>query len=477
MVQVQKVDTTSTVHYNQSSNPSHEVVLVNGYERVGSLTLWIPENLDIDRILRENPPDFNFKRDKMVYILNLIYSIPSAKKKMIEKYTGYTPISKEILGRIVKNYRQYINYLKMQNIVEESNYEVGKKSSGLRFTNRHRIKIAPIEVHDWCLIKNILYLRKKSDNESTKKLSFMRKWFSGLTIDMERAKRYLEHEYGKDKLDSECKHPDLRYNCRLLTIQNLDSTKNSPLFFVDSTSGRLHTYLTQLKSELRKFIKYKDETLYSIDVVNSQPYFSISLLNTKEFETNKMVERITTTLTKERYDAEVITIMLGVLLKSIENEEDVELFKKIVQSGEFYEEFGNILIENNIIESYDKAKVRKIAKNITFQTFFSKNISVRYFENVKIFKHVFPNVYKVFSSIKKTHHPTLAIILQNLEADLILHKICVFIDDQKPYIPIFTLHDSIITTAEHVKYVNKIMRRILKNYLGVEPKLKVEPWE
>lgn len=472
-----KVGTTSTAHYNQHSNPSDEVVLVNGYEKKDSLKLWIPENLDIDRILRETPPDFNFKRDKVVYILHLIYSIPSAKKDLIDNYTGYTPISREILGRVIKNNRQYINYLKDQNIVEEDNYIVGSKSRGLRFTSRYRTKIAPVEIHDWCLIKNLLYLRKKVDNENTQKLSFMKQWFSNLTVDIEGAKRYLDEEYEKDKLNPECKYPELRYNSRLLTVQNLESTKSSPLFFVDSTSGRLHTYLTQLKSELRKFVKYKGKTLYSIDIVNSQPYFSISLLNTKEYKTNKMVERITTVLTRQGHNPEVITIMLGVLLKSIENEEDVELFKKIVESGNFYEEFGKILIENGIVENVKETNIRSLVKNITFHTLFSKNSSEKYSKNIKAFAQVFPNVFKVFKATKETHHPTLAIILQNLEADLILHKICVFINAYKPHIPIFTLHDSIITTAEHVKYVNKIMQRILKNHLGTEPKLKVEPWE
>jgi len=473
-----KVGTTSTAHYNQHSNPSDEVVLVNGYEKKDSLELWIPENLNIDRILDENPPEFEFKKDKMVYILHLIHSIPSAKKDMIDNYTGYTPISREILGRVIKNNRQYVNYLKDQNIVEEDNYVVGTKSRGLRFTSRYRTKIAQVEIHDWCLIKNLLYLRKKVDNENTQKLSFMKQWFSDLTVDIEGAKKYLDEEYEKDKLNPECKYPELRYNSRLLTIQNLESTKSRPLFFVDTTSGRLHTYLTQLKSELRKFVKYKGKTLYSIDIVNSQPYFSTSLLNVKEYENNKMVERITTVLTRNKLNSEVITIMLGVLIKSIESEEDVLLFKGIVQSGKFYEEFGKILVENGIIENgSDPKKIRKIVKEITFQTFFSKNISVRYLENVKIFKEFFPNVYKVFCGIKETHHPTLAIILQNLEADLILHQVCTFIKTSRPQIPLFTLHDSIITTEEHVKYVQKVMQRILKTHLGTAPELDTKPWE
>ena len=59
--------------------------------------------------------------------------------------------------------------------------------------------------------------------------------------------------------------------------------KDDILFFVDNTSGRLHTNLTQLKTKLRKFVRYDGKVLYSIDLTNSQPFLLQSLLEAELF--------------------------------------------------------------------------------------------------------------------------------------------------------------------------------------------------
>ena len=142
MAQSHSVGIASKAHFNTVNSPSAEASLVvetkGGYPRIPKIILYLPENLNIDEILRENPPEFRYKRDKFVYILDLIYSLPSKKKKSIENYTGYTPINKIILGSIIKDYRKYINYLKDQKIVEENGYTNGVVSAGLRFKENYR---------------------------------------------------------------------------------------------------------------------------------------------------------------------------------------------------------------------------------------------------------------------------------------------------------------------------------------------------
>lgn len=176
MVKPLEVSNVSIAHSNQNDSPSVETALdFSGYERVPRLTLYLPENLDIDLILRENEPDFPYFRDKFVYILHLIYVIPSQKKKTIEDYSGYTPISKKILGGIIKDYRKYIDYLEDQDIIEEDkSYVVNLKCGGLRFSERYRGKLKPIDITRWTLIKNLLFLRKEFNQEATKELFFLK---------------------------------------------------------------------------------------------------------------------------------------------------------------------------------------------------------------------------------------------------------------------------------------------------------------
>ena len=476
------VGTTSNTHSNLVNSPSVEVALDNiklkgGYPFIPNDILYIPNNLDIDEILRSNPPNFNYCRDRFVFILDLIYSLPSRKKKTIENYNGYTPINKTILGGIVKEYRAYIDYLKTQNIVEEDNYIVGEKSQGLRFVERYRTTLRPIEIKSWTLIKNYTYLRKGVDNESIEELSFLKNWFNDkLTVDIEGATNYLMEEYRKDLQNPDIKFPELRLNSRLYPIQKL-YRQTQPLFFVDKTAGRLHTYLTQLKSELRKFIKFNGKTLCNVDIVNSQPFLLQSLLIKGTYIRNKMAERVSETNPIMESDSTIL-IMLGVLIDTVSNEEDVILFKEIVSSGRFYEEFGKILIENGVIEeTTNHNDLRKMVKEVTFSTIFSKNSSIKYVNSIKIFQRIFPNVYEIYRAIKQNEHRTLACLLQNLEAKLVLHTACKIISEERPEIPLFTLHDSIVTTKGNEKYVYQVLYDVLFNAIGVPPTLKYEEWK
>lgn len=477
-----KVGITSCAHLNQENSPSEEVTLERrnlkgGYPFIPCLRLFIPENLDLDQLLNDVPPDFIYKKDRFIYILSLIYSIPSKKKKSIQNYQGYTPVSKKILGATIRDYRAYIDYLKTNCIVEESNYIVGKRSRGLRFFPSYRRKVKAVEITDWPLIKNIVHLRKNYRVDKTGELIYLKKWLSeGLEVDLEGGKQYLHEEYIKDLTNSDVNHPLLRYNSRLIPFESLSCPEN-PLFFVDNTAGRLHTNVTQLKSELRKFINFKGKTLVSVDLVNSQLYLALSLLSKEAFDKNNIAGRIVNIREKlEGDDINSILIMLSVLIESHENEEDILLFKKLSSNGTFYEEFSNLLLNDEADLAIDITN-RKEIKSLVFSTIFSKNTSEKYLKSIRIFKRFFPSVYKIFKNIKEGYHPTLAILLQNLEADLILHQACKTISEEKPDVFIMTLHDSIITTEDNVEYVKEIMSKVLHENIGLLPTLKEERWE
>ena len=53
------------------------------------MIFYLPENLDLDSLIRNNPPNFRpFKRDKLRYFLHLINVIPLLNKdKLYDEYT------------------------------------------------------------------------------------------------------------------------------------------------------------------------------------------------------------------------------------------------------------------------------------------------------------------------------------------------------------------------------------------------------
>lgn len=64
-----------------------------------------------------------------------------------------------------------------------------------------------------------------------------------------------------------------------------------------------------------------------------------------------------------------------------------------------------------------------------------------------------------------------------MESEIILHRCCKRIwEEDNHQVPVFTIHDSIATTIEHVEYVQTVMREELTKAIGIAPTLKIEQW-
>ena len=66
--------------------------------------------------------------------------------------------------------------------------------------------------------------------------------------------------------------------------------------------------------------------------------------------------------------------------------------------------------------------------------------------------------------------------MQNLEAEIILEDICKKIAFKYPEAPIFTIHDSIVTTNKYLQAIKQIMEEVLIERVGYPPVLTIEKW-
>ncbi|RPE05798.1 hypothetical protein EGT74_25890 [Chitinophaga lutea] len=130
-------------------------------------SFYIPENIDIDDILRKNPINHidGFNRDKLLYILHLLAEIPSNSKDLTNE-EGYVPINAEILRRwIGKGYSDYLTYLQEAGIVESDNHFItGIKSRGYRFCVKYQQPLKSIPV------TNLTLLKKMANNREVDKV-------------------------------------------------------------------------------------------------------------------------------------------------------------------------------------------------------------------------------------------------------------------------------------------------------------------
>ncbi|MCH7928631.1 MAG: hypothetical protein IID03_11750 [Candidatus Dadabacteria bacterium] len=382
---------------------------------------FLPENLDLEQLYATTPPNFEFHRDNAIYILNLINEIPADNKKIIIT-NRYTPIASKILRNKIGNYKAYLNYFIKYKIIKcDNKYIVNEKSLGYRFTDRYNTKILVTYIYKKALIKEYT-------SEQPTPL-YLSKWFNEkLTTDYNGAMTDINKNYKREQLKNNS------YSISIWKIHNQQYRHS-----IDNTSYRLHTNLTNLPSKLRHFIAYDNTRLVAIDISNSQPFFSTLLCRGKIGQGNGLPE-------------------------------DVKLYIDLVVRGVFYEYYSSHCKEKlNII-----FKFRKDIKDSFLSVIYGDDNHVT--NTKELFKELFPSVYSKFHSIKTPNYKELPIRLQTIESNVILNVICKRIADEMPHLPIFTIHDSIVTTQGNENYIEAVMKEELIKLTGLIPTLKTENW-
>ncbi|MFT3752100.1 MAG: hypothetical protein QM800_04235 [Paludibacter sp.] len=74
-------------------------------------------------------------------------------------------------------------------------------------------------------------------------------------------------------------------------------------------------------------------------------------------------------------------------------------------------------------------------------------------------------------------HARLSILFQSIESEIILHRCCKRIfEESNQTVPVFTVHDCIITTQNNLTYLEHVMIEEFTRAIGYHPPLDVERW-
>ena len=87
-----------------------------------------------------------------------------------------------------------------------------------------------------------------------------------------------------------------------------------------------------------------------------------------------------------------------------------------------------------------------------------------------------PVVTRVVDKLKEEDKTLFPIFLQNLEAYLVLDRITKKLARLHPKIPLYSIHDSIVTTPPYALLVKKVMQDDLESFFGIKPIVSVEHW-
>lgn len=491
-------------------------------ERSG-LFVMLPENFNLNNHIANFPPESNgfttalkgFDKDKAYHLLGLLSSIPARNKDLIVE-DGYIPLNAAALNMYITDYNSYLEYLRNTNVIEWKNdgeYFEGK-SRRYRWTNRYiNSKFIRVEMPKFNRLREnkktitlAEFLSLKSEQEQyLANYPYLIYWYSQnkLKIDINKAENYASSirdyklaqgsnswDWNKDK--DEYKNPSNQYAAILENIHSIDFNHDYKVQ-IDEHVHRLHSVLTNMQKEFRNFLNYDGKQLVSIDIKNSQPYLSCALFNPNFWTENSslilnlnqlpsnIINSIRFTPPKES-SVSIITA-LNNFFRKLEGHE-FDAYKSIVSSGIMYE-----TIKRWVQEEKGQSISRDEAKTTMFRLFFSSNRENRDDENhwlITYYKSKFPQVAELFKIIKKQfqglneekQHGRLACLLQSIESEIILHRCCKRIWEEKNHqVPVFTIHDSIATTIENREYVKGIMEDELTKAIGITPKLSEEIWD
>ncbi len=338
-----------------------------------------------------------------------------------------------------------------------------------------------------------------------------------------------------DTIEMRIKHVLARYNLSSKQINAFQEDKITSYrkflerweekkhnFHIDDSGQRLYNCLTYIPSILRNFVTYQGKTLIGLDIKNSQPFHFNVLLRRSFWRKDTPSDELNLfKISKSMYEqvVDVIPIIREVLQvddhnKNVAREEIQKIFRKYqslgiiktnkeapnnymfpknartlvnkeIQTSNFSDLTTNGKLYNFILTYFPQ----KLPKNSQFKDLFATRSQAKrsflhmMYHNPKVnrsdakmvfrvFSDLFPKEAAIMMLLKYNYYKNFPVILQRIEAYLILRKVANEVRKLNNNIPLFTIHDSILTTEEHIETIRETMIDVYKKSLGVIPELK-----
>ena len=270
-----------------------------------------------------------------------------------------------------------------------------------------------------------------------------------IKFDQEGAMMYLDKLLEWGEISNEL------YNIRLRSIYAI--AEHEIFFNRNTTNYRVDTNLTNIKKELRNFIRGE---FIQIDLTNSQPYlFNYIIRYYNHLYTN--VSYCGVMLGEIPLSPAMDKLFRGLKNPPVLNKKEIEKYRILTQGGTIYELF---------VDSFNIS--RQDAKKLFLAVMYSPNKSKNYREEKKVFQKEFPTIYKLICKLKSRNYKGLSIALQQLESEIFIDIIARMIIELD--IITYTVHDSVIVLKAHKKEVLELMIKVFIQYFNEQPSFKVE---
>ncbi|WP_225035280.1 hypothetical protein [Winogradskyella sp. SM1960] len=447
-----------------------------------------PSILNLEERIKKCPPSFNFNIDYGYWLISEIIKQTAYRLESDEKEI-WIPMCSSITNNHPYYYRNHLRYLCdnlpiIGNILFRNDYQKGSCYSYRLAPYYFGEEVEIVSITDKKMLKFLnSTVDLKSNNSFKRRYNFLGKYFNEkLTINMEGANLRNKNLFA-EKFD---------YRKHLLNAISIAQISNREfsIKYTNRTDGRLHHQLTRLSKELRQFLRYEGIKLAGCDVSASIPTiytFILSNINTDNIHLNNVIN------SDKCYYRHYMFIKT--LLSPMDKE--IELCKEKVISGQFYESFidGMHTIHNfdtslKPDEYYlknvqricgrefdgDTADLREVIKTNFLSMFNAK--PAQFLNEEAEFNMHYPSILKWLKKFKEVNHEYFSYLLLQMESYFMLDIVArQFNKKHNGRMPLFTLHDCLITTEDNIEVLRQFMEEALSEALKFTPVLKVEVWD
>jgi hypothetical protein len=483
----------------------------------------IPVNLDIDSLLVGVNGREDYKRNLksgIIYFVSLLCIDNYYKYKLSD---GYRTLNGEyldnVIGRGKKTPRRSVvikDLLKENGVIEIRGHQSGVKSQGFRLTEKYSTgEFNRIKLEDNIIERIKLYsnggVNDEDEIEDTKGYKHLKEQFNNheLKIDISQFNTFLT-KIGKevfDKINRTRKNKVYNYKSyfnyfgkTLSIIKDIDDKKHN--ISISKNNKRFYSFLTSFNKIYRPFLIIDGNKVGEVDIMTSQSYILSTILNERFYKRISKGYNLHTihpnlkigidNLGKNNPSNQIgrNIFITGVYFSSIMLE-GIKKYTNIDFTSDYYTFIlseGNRLYPDHINKHKVFLKGRDYIKGQIMNFLFLKNKNKKSKKNkrgngydrednpfVKLMELLYPELCDYVIRFNQYYTSTeFSILLQRSEMFLMLN-VCKELQLRHPNIPLYTIHDSILTTQSNLPIVQKVMTDVITKLTGKSVGVKSKP--
>ena len=256
-------------------------------------------------------------------------------------------------------------------------------------------------------------------------------------------------------------------NCQLLLLTILydPSFYHSTLSDEKFSINNLHYVNAEWKKTIQSTVNSNSQTILQYTTSVKPPQYSTSSTHTTDYQH-------ILTPHQESPTHPPLAIMVPKNEVSLDNTafaETYELFVSLTTKGQFFDYFE----EQYEKMTGDKFKSRRALKKRVFGIIYSQNSTKNAVKD--LFYKLFPFA-RMLELYKIQTHKTLPILMQIIEANLFLDRICMRLYREHHRMPFWTIHDGIACRVGDGQIIQQIILEETEKVIGLIPTVDIEFW-